>query len=504
MKGNYYISSFFWSAAARIVSAVVGFVSLPLLLKFYGIENYGVLTLAIATNAYMALLDLGINTGAVKYFAQWRSEGREGMIDRVARTSLSFYGIIGLLNALILIVVAFFGEGWFVLTPAQFADFRVSLLILALFAVVNWCGSVFNQLLVADEKIAVTQKVLVAKSLLELTLVFAVLQFGLGLNRYFFALTLIGSAVIVPYYVACRRAGLVRSFTPAFHWDEFGVVLRYSLAIFAMSVFQITALRSRPIILGIFSDEGIGILSQYRIIEVFPVVIISLGGILISILLPKSSKAVAQGDRAKIELFAYEGTRYASVVVTALCIPVMLCAGELLGAYVGPGYAYLRQWLVLWCFTLLVSLYNSPVASLVLATGKTRMLVYSTAVACVVSMAVNAALCRWLGVGSAVTGYFVYVLIQQCFYYFYFNEKVLGLRSWRVFREFAAPTLVGLAAYGVLWFVDIDFVGDMGADRVAYIAQGALKGLLWLAMYAGALYALRIVDVKRVRNLFGL
>ena len=72
---NYYLSSFVWSTAAKILTAVVGFVTVPLLLGYYGKAEYGLLSIATACNSYMALLDLGMNTGAVKFYSQWKAEG---------------------------------------------------------------------------------------------------------------------------------------------------------------------------------------------------------------------------------------------------------------------------------------------------------------------------------------------------------------------------------------------------------------------------------------------
>src|SRR5690606_11267077 len=101
------------------------------------------------------------------------------------------------------------------------------------------------------------------------------------------------------------------------------------------------------------------------------------GGMLINIFLPKTSKAIQNNDRSVIEDLAYTGTRYTSIAVTLLCFPILLNAEELLTLYVGASYSYLAVWLMLWVATLTLNLHNSPVSSLVLATGKTRMLVYS-------------------------------------------------------------------------------------------------------------------------------
>ena len=120
MGNNYYLSSFFWSTQAKILNAILGFISIPLLLGYYGKADYGILSIATACNAYMHVLDLGMNTGAVKFFSQWRAEGKDRLINNVARTNYTFYILISAVNILGLLVLAWWGEGLFSITPGQF------------------------------------------------------------------------------------------------------------------------------------------------------------------------------------------------------------------------------------------------------------------------------------------------------------------------------------------------------------------------------------------------
>lgn len=76
LKNSYFFSAFFWSTLSKVLNAIFGFVSVPLLLGFYGKAEYGLLSIATACNGYMHLMDLGMNTGTVKFFAQWEAEGK--------------------------------------------------------------------------------------------------------------------------------------------------------------------------------------------------------------------------------------------------------------------------------------------------------------------------------------------------------------------------------------------------------------------------------------------
>lgn len=157
-RKKYYISSFFWGSLAKLITAAVNFISVPLLLGMYGTANYGVLSLAQSANAYISLLDMGMNTGAVKFFSEWRAEGKSDLINKTARSNITFYIAIGILNSCILVLLALFGQNIFSVTEEQFMILRKCFLIIASFSVFNWASTAFNQLLVSAEKVSFVNK----------------------------------------------------------------------------------------------------------------------------------------------------------------------------------------------------------------------------------------------------------------------------------------------------------------------------------------------------------
>jgi len=491
---RYFAGSFSWLVIARVFDAFVKFLSIPLLIAHFGSDIYGILVLSLAVNAYMGLLDLGINTGAIKYFSQWIAEKKYALVQSVVRTSITFFTFVGLLNAAIMIMLAAFGSRLFNIEESQVWLLQKMFVALSVYSVIAWPTSIFNQILVADEKMQFIQYITIAKSILNLLLVFLTIKYDLQIVAYLSWYLVVNTILIIPYIVKARQRNLIRSILPGTDWKNFKPVFLYSVAIFAMGIFQFTATQSRPLILGAFNTDGPSILAEYRIIEVFPMFIISIGGMVLTILLPITSKLVQENNRDKILEVAYKGTSYTSILVSMLCFPIIINSKDILTLYVGENYSFLSSWLDLWIFTIIIYLHNSPVSSLVLATGKTKMLVYSAAIACVISLIINAILCKWFGVGSAVTGYFVYILIQMSFYYFYFNNKVLHLDSWKVFRAFALATALAVIACAPLYF--IEFVG--ASPMLAIV----LKSTIWTSVYLMILVLSRTLDLKVLYSLF--
>lgn len=499
MNNNYYISSFAWSTVAKLLNAIWGFISVPLLLGYYGKAEYGLLSIATACNGYMHLLDLGMNTGAVKFYSQWKVEGKIDKIFNVARTNITFYLLIAVVNIILLLLVAFYGENLFSVTHEQFLQLRMCLLVIAMFCVLSWITTVFNQLLIADKQMAFTMQVQCVQAVLKTFAVVLVFIADLTLTTYFFYVTAFVALAIVPYAYKCKKDGLIDSFKPSWRWDDFKVVMVFSLSIFALSLFQMTATQSRPILLSMFAVNGATAVADFKIIEVVPQLIIMIGGTFSGIFLPKTSEMVARKDEKAMHDFAYKWTTYTTVVVAIMCFPFILCAREVLSAYVGSEYSYLSKWLIVWCVTVLIQMHTTPGNALVLAQGKTKLLVKVTAMACIISMVLNVFLCRCIDVGSAVIAYLVYVLIMIGLYYISFYKKLLHLRRLKLFKCFLGPTILAIIVYVFICFIPIDLsmFGHMN-ERLIYILICFIKTVLWCIPYLLLLSIFKIINLKHL------
>jgi O-antigen/teichoic acid export membrane protein len=501
LSHNYYVNSFFWSTFQKILSAVIGFISVPLLLGYYGKVEYGILGIATACNGYMHLLDLGMDTGAVKFYSQWRSEGKHELISRVARTNITFYGIISIINIIGLLALAIWGEGLFSVNHEQFVILRKCLMVIAIFSVFSWGATTFNQLLIADMQIAFTMQVQSLIALLKAVLIVMVFLLHLSLVEYFFLLTFVVALTFIPYAIRCNRKHLIDNLRPALYWSDFKIVMLFSLSIFALSLFQITATQSRPIILSVFAIDGADAVAEFKIIEMIPSLIIMIGGTFSGVFLPKTSSMISTGSQEQISKFAYKWTTYTTIIVNILTIPFVLCAKEVLSAYVGKEYGYLSIWLVLWCITVLVQMHTTPGNALVLASGKTKQLVITTSISCFASVMLNIFLAPIYGVGAAIISYFLYVLVVIGLYYLGYYKKLFQLSRRKMFLSFAKPTFLSIVILLAIEYLPISYeIVDMEYERLSFIIICIFKATIWLIPYCLLLIAFKIVNFSELKK----
>src|SRR5690606_2586249 len=113
-------------------------------------------------------MDLGFNVGAVRFFSIWTEKEEWEKIGEVSRSSVIFYGIVGIINALLFVGMADYGTYLFNLTGAQLPLYRQILYILAFSAVLNWFSYVVIQLLSAKDELAYVNRITAISSILNL------------------------------------------------------------------------------------------------------------------------------------------------------------------------------------------------------------------------------------------------------------------------------------------------------------------------------------------------
>ncbi|HLU88644.1 MAG TPA: oligosaccharide flippase family protein [Cyclobacteriaceae bacterium] len=485
-----------WGIMAKIFDAGAKFVTIPLLVGYYGKADYGLVALAFSLNAYLRLMDLGMNIGSVRFFSMWVAREEWGKISKVSRSSIVFYGSIGLINAGIFLFMSDYGQYFFNLESEQVPIYRWMMYILAASAVFNWLYNVVIQLLSAKDELGYVHRITVISSILNFAIALLAINLGWSLTFYFLLYTL-SNLIPLPLNILRLKVfplPLASLITPNWDGKAFKEIIGYSMAIFLMGLFQLTANELRPILLAKFAS-GLDVLTDYRVIQTIAMLIVSFGGIFLQVLLPSASKIYAENDLPKMEKMVLEATKYISVFLCLIVFLLILNASDLLLVYMGEDYQDLSLWLIIWLLTVLLSMHNTPVASLVLSSGKTRFLIYSSATACVLSLPITVIFAPTLNVGAAVIGYFVYMIIQIGFFYVYYIPRVLMLNNAKIFFGSFSPSVLGaLFAFGISHYFGV-WIG-IPEGMLAILAKSAV----FVLIYAGFHLAF-VVKPDEIRHL---
>ena len=488
------IKGVYWTTILNVVNAVYGFISVPLLISHFGKSEYGIIGLAMSVNVYMQLMDLGFNSTNVRFFSSWLTGGQTDKVKKAFCTSLGFYGIVGLLNAIALLVVMLHSSTLFNVNASQDTILKHLLCILMVSAIINWFTSCFEQLVKATENVAWVQKYTLLPKMVQIAVLIATLTCNLSIQVYFL-LTTFSLLAIIPFLIKKIRKDLPYiSFRPSINIPILKEILPYSLNIFSFSIFQFSFYNLRPVFLGM--QGTMESVANYRILNGIIGIISMLGGTFTSVLLPSTSKVVAERNSDAYYRMAYDGTKYISMLICFFCFAMMTVGSEVLTLYVGKEYLYLIPWFNVWLICTLGT-HNQAISSLILAGSDIRPISYSSAVASAVGLVISWWLIPRFQIGGVVIGFVAYMLIQMLFYYLYYWNKKMNIRSQRVFFYSFLPYVVsGILCLGMISMFSSpikSLVGLMGfnlSEKGGIFMVFFLKGIFFTLLYAGCIYML--------------
>lgn len=466
------VSGVIWSTIVNVVNAVYGFIAVPILINHFGKAEYGLIGLAMSVNVYMNLMDMGFNSTNVRFFSTWLAQNKHERLLKGFQTSLSFYSVIGLINALVLLVVAFFSNEIFNVTPSQNTILKHLFYILAVSAFCQWFSSCFDQIIKATENVAWIQKrTLVTKILMIVALVATViLDFSIEL---YFILTCLAQLAIVPLSIGMIKKQIPYiSFLPRWDKQAFKEMLPYCMNIFSFSLFQFSFYNLRPVFLGI--QGTVESVADYRILNGIVGMVTMFAGAFMGVLLPSTAKVVAEHNKKSFYKVAYDGTKYISVMICFCCFGMMSVGPEVLTMYVGKSYLYLIPWFNLWLVCTL-STHNQAISSLIFAGTDIRAITYSSVIASVVGLVFSWILIPYYNIGGVCIAFFVYSLIQMLFYYCYYWPVKMKISSSKVFlRCFIPYVIIGSALY---WIISMLYISEIA------IVQFLLKGVVFTIFF---------------------
>ena len=483
----------FWTTFLNVVNGVYGFISVPILIAYFGKSDYGLIGLAISVNVYLRLMDMGVNSTNVRYFSNWLAKKEISNVGKLFQTSLAFYGGIGLLNGCILLGVSFFSDRIFNLDEGQDIILKHLFYILAISAFVSWLTSCFDQFIKAHEYVDWMAKVSLLPKFSQLLILGITVWFGLNIEWYY-ALTAFSMFIIIPIVIhKIKTIAPYVSFVPRFYKDIFKIILPYSLNIFSFGLFQFSLYNLRPVFLGI--QGSMESVADYRILNGIISIVMMLGGAFMGVILPSASKVVALGDKDAQERIAYDGTKYISITLCFCCFGMMSVSSEVLQIYVGTEYMYLDIWLLIWLLITTLS-HNQAISSLILSGSDIRAITYSSAVASVAGLVLCWYLIPYFGVGGTVIGMGAYNIIQILFYYLYYWPKKMDINSVRVFKSSFFPSVLTGGVAMLLTRFGLRQLFGVGSVWMDFL----MEGIVFTLLYIGMIYV--VVLNARDKNFF--
>ena len=485
-----YAHNTLWVGIATIVRAIIGFISVPLILGYFSKEHYALIILATSLNVYLNIVNLGIPTGVVKHTAAWLGKGNMNELSQAARSSFLFYMVVGFINFLVLLFLGVYSDKFFNINVSLYPDFFSIILITAISILIFWPFSIFNQLLQGAEEIAWLNRINIMSDLLRLSIIMLTIKFRLNIVIFYLLITLT-QGLPIPFkmmkwgkYLSIRQTML-----PGWYWKTYKKVLLFSLGLFIIGAANVSLIELRPIILANRAD--LIAVTEYKILFTITNFVFIISTLSQSSLLPLISRADALGDDKTINAVIFKVTKYSWTLVAPLIFGIAITSKQILSIYVGEEYIHLWPWLVIWVNSLF-QIYLGTVSSVFIGRGKIRFLIYAIPVNVVLSLITVWYLAPILNVGAVAVGHFVFSICQIIIYHGYFLPKVLLISPKKMVFECFVPPFIASFIMGFVTFILFNFVIEIHNS----VWQFSVTALFCITLYSFLVLAIVIKPME--------
>ncbi len=311
---------------------------LPLLIHSFGLKEFGLYMLASSVTAYTALLDLGAGSALTKMVAEHDATGDREALAGSASSTLSFYTVIGVVVALIMVIVGALVQRVFQVDAEGALLLRDLLWVGAVFQLWYWPASTGRHVLAGLQRFDVLAATGVLATVSSIAVTAWVLVSGAGpivlvaLNGAVTALAsilnivsarrLLGMPILS--YRAASRLRLAAIFS--FSWPVF--VVQLSDALFYQ--------QTDRVVLGIFA--GATAVGLYEAAAKFNALLAYASGLSVSAVLPLASSLGAQERHASLKVLLLRGTKYVAALIAPVTLVIVVLARPLIAAWLGPRF----------------------------------------------------------------------------------------------------------------------------------------------------------------------
>ena len=451
----------------------VGILVLPFNIEHLGKAAYGLWMLTASITAYFSVLDLGYSGALVKFVAQYRARRDARALNEILSTTFFLFVGLGALTYLVAIGVSMHLGTLFNLAPDQAETGRVVLLIVGLLFATSMACSVFGGVINGFQRYDLNNVVGAASSVVTAVVNVTVLLMGYGLIHLVAATTAVRLGTYVIYRQNAYRVFPGLQLRPSlFRRSRLREITHFSVYMGLIDWANKLNYSLDILVIGAFLNTGavaVWAVGQ-RLAETTQRLTNQLNDVLFPTVVDNDSSS--RLDRLRTIFLL--GTRLSLATVVPIGGALILMAGPLVHAWVGPefgGSALIVQLLTL---TVIIRVGNATAMTVLKGAGRHRLVAFANVVTAVVNVSLSLAIVRPFGLPGVAIGTLVPVALTAFFVIFPAGCRRVEIPVAKAFAEAAWPALWPAAAMAGFVALSRPFIGGslvaVGAEMVAAVA----------------------------------
>lgn len=420
------------------VEAALGLVVLPFNIAHLGQSAYGLWMLTASITAYFSVLDLGYSGALVKFVAQYRAKHDYEALNDILSTTFVVFATFGAVTYLVAIGIAIFLGHIFHLTPEQLHTGRMVLLIISLGVATGTACNVFGGVINGFQRYDLNNVVGAASSVVTAAVNVAVLAAGYGLVELVAATTTVRLVTYLIYRANAYRVfpGL-RIRLSSFRRERLREVTFFSVYMLLIDFANKMNYSLDAIVIGGFlsmSAVAVWTVGQ-RVAEMTQRLTNQLNDVLFPTVVDNSAAA----RKTRLQTIFIQGTLLSLCTVIPIAGAVILMAGPLVHAWVGPEFSDSVIVLRLLSLVVVIRVGNATAGTVLKGAGRHRLVAFTNLAAAFVNLGLGIAFVRSLGLPGVAIATLVPVGIASTVVLFPAACRRVELPIWRALVDAVWP-----------------------------------------------------------------
>lgn len=475
----------------RMIILPIGLAIVPIIIKFIGVEGYGVWIMIQTLLTYSSVMDMGLSPAITKYTAEYDGHNDHDKIIQIFNTLFIVY----LFLCIVLFFAVFACKGLIVDTlirPINIPKETVSfaLMIAMLVFVCNMAFSVYPSFLNGLQRMDVTNKIDSVSSIIKFAASILLLYFGGGIKGLALAGGVSCIITIIMYVYSCRRIAPYLTFNPfLFNFKTLKEIWGFSIYGAMNNVVAMIHLQLDKLIINYFL--GVNSLAFYDIAHRLVFFLWGLCGSFVVPIMPAISNIHASGGIEKSREVFQTIFKYTSLIICPLFLFVSIFADTLIIAWLGNGYENAVSVLRVLSLGYMVNILCGPVTSILAGIGSYKVSFYGGVIASITILLFCPILSIKFGILGCATGILLAFILADTF---------LFIRLQRIFNASSiSRILYNSLGFPVVISIIIFFIANV---LIGYFLLNRYIGLTLASISLLIVYGLLIYKGRNYRALW--
>lgn len=283
-----------------VLQTVIGFVYVPILLKYMGQSEYGLYQLMGSLIAYFSVMDFGLTSATIRGYIEYKTNRDFKRIENFLAMTQRIYMIICVIALLIGIVIysyldKIFGNS---LQVNELNSAKYIFILLLLNIIITFLGMIYRSVITANEKFLFMKGIETVQLIIQPFAVIAVMQISPTALAMVIVMTLINLILtIFRIYYCYNKLNLKIHF---YYWDKIAIseMKKLSLSVFIVTIIDQIFWKTNQIILGVIS--GVDAVAVYAIASLIYMNYMALSIAIAGVYSPKIMKMVSEHIDIKV------------------------------------------------------------------------------------------------------------------------------------------------------------------------------------------------------------